>query len=130
LKVEVSRFGSLPEAIEDALAVIDRAASDASVQRLPPGLVAISEAAMREADRFQQGRPGSYPFLEAAVDAGEAADLAESAAKVLAEQAAFETIGAALRRLRLQARREVQMATTPAEVIQRRDQAVAEIAAL
>lgn len=55
---------------------------------------------------------GSYPMLQASVDAGEAATLADAAALVAQREAAWATIGASIRQKRIAAKRAIAAAQT------------------
>lgn len=57
-----------------------------------------------EAERYAVSPVGSFPLLQASVDSGEAVNLAAAAALVAARHAAWKTIGAAIRKTRLEAK--------------------------
>jgi hypothetical protein len=101
----------------EAKAQIDRQAEDARQRYITAGAGQALEyqEAAEEAVRYAAtGGAGSYPMLQASVDAGEAPDLAAAAALITARENAWATIGATIRRLRLTAKRAVDAATTVA----------------
>jgi len=103
LKVEVFAHDTLAEAKAAAKQAIDAAAEQVRARYLTPGSgqALEYEAVHREAERRLAGEPGAYPMLQADVDAGLATDLDDAATLVSQMRAQWETVGAAIRRLRL-----------------------------
>ena len=132
MKVEVLRFSDLAAAQAHAKQRIDEAAESARTKYITPGSGQAMEyeAAAREAERFIADQPGPYPMLQADVDAGLASDLWAAAQLVLGMRGAWEPVGAEIRRVRLQAKREVDQAATQAQVAQIRDAALSALAQL
>lgn len=96
-------------------AIIDRDAETSRLKYITAGsgqALEYQEVA-DEAARYQEaGGLGSYPMLQASVDAGEAANLAAAAALVLQREAAWATAGSTIRRLRIAAKLAISAATT------------------
>jgi hypothetical protein len=69
-----------------------------------------------EARRYAENSEGSFPMLQASVDAGEAISLADAAALITAHDSAWQTIGSEIRRIRLTAKIALDEATTVEEV--------------
>jgi len=132
LKVEVKRWDSLAEARENAKHIIDQQAERTRLKYITPGSGQAMEyeAAVREAERFMAGEQGSFPMLQADVSAGLAPTLVAAAQLVLGMRAAWEPLGAGIRTIRLSAKRQVDLATTQAQVAQIREQAVAQLLSL
>lgn len=130
--VEVRKFASLVAARADAKRQIDEAAEKTRLKYITPGSGQAMEyeAAAKEAERYVEGKPGTYRMLQADVDAGLSADLVVAAASVLGMRAQFDVVGSAIRTVRLSAKRQVDEAATQAEIAQLREAAVASLAAL
>lgn len=99
----------------EAKATIDHDAEQARLKYITAGsgqALEYQEVA-DEAARYQEaGGLGSYPMLQASVDAGEVANLAAAAALVLQREAAWATAGSTIRRLRIAAKLAISAATT------------------
>lgn len=132
MKVEVARFEDLNAAKTAAKRAIDDAAELTRRRYLTPGAGQAMEyeAVVREAERRLAGKPGAYPMLQSDVDAGLASDLDDAATLVMQRRSQWETVGAAIRSLRLARKRDLDGANTQAMVAQIREQAKAELDAL
>lgn len=119
----------LERAKTEAKRAIDEAAESARGRYLSPGSgqALEYEAAAREADLFLRSGPGGrahFPMLQADVDAGLAPDLRTAAEKVAAARDLWEGVGAMIRKWRLEAKRQIEVASTHAQVTQIRDGAL------
>lgn len=86
--------------------------------------------AAAEAQAQQAGEPGPFPMLQADVDAGMAVDIPGAAELVLTTRSSWEIVGAGIRSIRLRAKRQVDLASTQAQVAVIRNAAVAELKAI
>lgn len=132
MKVEVARFTTLAESQAHARRKVDEAAEAVRIRYLTPGSgqALEYEAAHREAERRLQGIAGTYPMLQADVDAGLAVDLDDAATLVVQTRAQWETLGAVIRTIRLGAKHQIGQAQTQADVAQLRDGAIAQLESL
>lgn len=105
----------------EAKARIDHDAEHARLKYITPGAGQSLEYqhAADEATRYQATNGlGSYPMLQASVDAGEAATLAEAAVAVLQQEAVWASqIGPQIRKLRKAAKIAIDAATTIDQVL-------------
>lgn len=105
---------SLDETKRALVLQIDSQAEMARLRFITPGsgqALEYREAAEEAARYDATGGQGSYPMLQASVDAGEAANLGAAAALVSQREAAWAAIGAEIRRLRIKAKRDVAAAS-------------------
>lgn len=111
---------------------IDQMAENVRMKYVTPGSgqAMEHEAAHREAEQYLEGKPGAYPMLQADIAAGLAADLDGAAQMVMQMRSQWELLGAAVRRIRLQSKRQIDQMSSQAEVEQVRDQAIAQLGAL
>jgi hypothetical protein len=132
LKVLVSKHETLAAAIADVERRIDAAAEAARGRFLTLGAGQTMEymEAHEEARRYQEAPDGEFPMLQADVDAGYSATLAQAAASVLAARALSLDVGARIRSLRLTGKHRVRQATSISETAEVRRELEAQFAAL
>lgn len=102
-----------------AMEEVDAAAEVARRRFITPGSGQAMEylSTETEARDFDAGGVGPWPFLEAERDAmGGGVTLAQVAAVVQAQVAAWRAVGGEIKRLRRAAKMEIEAALTPAEV--------------
>lgn len=129
MKIDLNRFDSLEDAMDDALRTIDEVAGEARSAYISSGAGQDLEyeSVFREARSFHDDPSGEYPLLEASVEVGEADTIQQAADLVLSRSQDWKQIGKKIRIARLKAKREVLSAQTQRDVTRARDNGVSDL---
>jgi hypothetical protein len=123
---------AMNQAREQALAMVDTVAEQARDRHTTHGAGQAEEyeATFREATAYLDGLVNDLPFLQATVDAGYAKDLGEAARAVIHAHDARQVRLAQIRQLRLSAKHDIRTASTPEQIRDLRDLALARLSKL